>query len=166
MIITDRIHISCPHYTVWAATVDIETWPEWSPVIQEARLLDGPPLGVGSLALLKQPAQPRTVWRVVEFDAGQRFVWETSGNALHMRAEHSLRPCGEGTECTLNLQVLGSLSWLIAPVLYPAIRIALRRENSALKDRCEFHTAANRMDRIENNELTASDSSSHSIRQP
>ena len=149
---------------MWAATVDIEIWPEWLPTVQEAQLLDGPPFGVGSRALLKQPAQPRTLWRVVEFDAGQRFVWETSGKALRMRATHSLRPCGEGTVCTISLQVLGSMRWLVAPMLYPAIRFALRRENAALKKRCEFFPDAIRTDQIEYRGMTANHDPSHNIR--
>ena len=137
MLIEDRIHISCPADLVWAVTIDINAWPNWVPSIQHAQVVSDGPFGLGSEAVLKQPAQPKTVWRVVEFSPQVRFVWVTSGRYLRMRAEHHLTSTSHGTECSLNIQFTGPLRWLLGPVLKYPIRAALRQENKALKTECE-----------------------------
>ncbi|PUB10401.1 SRPBCC family protein [Yoonia sediminilitoris] len=137
MLIEDRIHISCPADLVWAITIDINGWPNWVPTIRHAQVVSEGPFGVGSKAVIKQPAQPKTLWRVVEFSPKVSFVWETSGRLLRMRAKHHLSPVKDVTECYTSIQIEGPLSPLLGPILRYPIKQALRQENKALKIECE-----------------------------
>jgi uncharacterized membrane protein len=96
MIIDDVITIDAPSDVVWAVTEDVERWPEWTPTITSVTLVGNGPFGLGSMARLKQPAQPESEWVVTEFASGQRFSWETRRNGLHMIGTHELYPEGPG----------------------------------------------------------------------
>lgn len=137
MLIEDRIHISCPPDRVWAITIDINAWPDWVPTIQRAQVLSDEPFGVGTRAVLKQPAQPKTVWCMVACSPQAGFVWQTSGRLFRMRATHHLTPTDHGTDCYLNIRLQGPLGRLLGPLLKFPIKRALRQENKALKTVCE-----------------------------
>ena len=137
MLIEDNIHISAPPDHVWAITIDIDAWPRWTPTVREARRLDDGPFGIGSQALLKQPAQSQKVWSVTEFTPGNSFIWETSGRFLRMRAKHLLIADDSGTDCITSVQLLGLLGNGLGPLLRLPIKLALRQENQALKAFCE-----------------------------
>ncbi len=139
MLIEDEIEIDSRIDVVWAISVDIDAWPQWNPTIQTAKRLDSGAFQVGSQARLKQPAQTSTVWSVTECTQGSCFVWETDGRLLSMRAKHLLTPVDDGVLCVVSVQLLGPLARLFGPLLKYPIKSALRRENQALRAKCEFH---------------------------
>lgn len=141
MTIEDTIHIEAPSDVVWAMTEDIERWPEWTPTVTAARRLDEDPFGLGSVARIKQPAQPPADWTVTEYAREERFTWETQRRGLRMTASHQVRgDASEGTSNTLRVEASGAV--VLWPVLRMAIRHALRKENRSLKARCEAFSAS------------------------
>lgn len=137
MNVTNSIHIHASPDVVWAVTVDIERWPEWTPTVTSARVVGDRALGADSVARLKQPMQPLSEWRVTEFRAGERFAWETQRIGLHMIASHAMTPDGAGTRNVLSVDATGPVALVLWPVLRWAMRRALRAENRGLKKRCE-----------------------------
>jgi uncharacterized membrane protein len=137
MRISHQIPIDAPADTVWAVTMDIERWPDWTPTVRAATRLDDGPLKVGSVARLSQPMQPVAEWVVTEMVPGRLFSWQTRRPGLDMIATHRLQPQGSATENTLQVDCKGALAWLLWPLLRVAIGRALADENRALKHRCE-----------------------------
>ena len=137
MTITDSIQIDAPVQTVWQVTQDVERWPEWTPTVTSVRLAGDRPIGLGSVALIKQPMQPLSRWVVTEFIAGQRFAWETRRTGMRMVGSHELAAAGGGTRTVLRIDADGWLAVLLWPVIRGAMRKALVEENRGLKVRCE-----------------------------
>jgi uncharacterized membrane protein len=137
MIIDDVITIDAPSDVVWAVTEDVERWPEWTPTITSVTLAGNGPFGLGSVARVKQPAQPESEWVVTEFASGQRFSWETRRTGLHMIGTHELYSDEAGTKNVMRVEAKGPLALLLWPILRPAMRWALSHENQGLKKRCE-----------------------------
>ena len=137
MTVTHSIHIEAPPAVVWAVTEDVERWPEWTPTVTAVRRLDEGPFGLGSVARLKQPAQPEADWTVTAFVPEERFTWEMRRPGLCMTATHALRREGDGTVNTLRLEASGAWAVALWPVLHLLVRHALKQENQGLKTRCE-----------------------------
>jgi hypothetical protein len=142
MTIENTIQINAPLEVVWRVTADVERWPEWTPTVTSVRLIGGGPIGPGSVARIKQPAQPESEWRVTVFEPGRRFAWETRRRGLRMVGLHELEVAGAGTTNTLRVEAEGALAVLLWPVLRLALRQALADENRGLKQRCEAEVAA------------------------
>jgi uncharacterized membrane protein len=142
MTIEDTIQINAAPDVVWRVTADVERWPEWTPTVTSVELLGGGPIGPGSVARIKQPAQPESEWRVTVFEPGRRFAWETQRRGLRMVGWHEFEPAGAGTTNTLRVEAEGALAVLLWPVLRLAMRRALADENRGLKQRCEAEVAA------------------------
>lgn len=141
MRISDQILLSCPVDLVWAETIDITSWPKWTPTVKLVQRLDNRAFGPGSQALIKQPAQPKTLWRVTAFEDGRAFTWETSGRLFKMRATHRVTPHANFTNCKLTVELIGPIAKLLGPLLKHAVKMALRRENQGLKQWCESENA-------------------------
>lgn len=143
MRISHAIHIDAPLEVVWATTVDIERWPEWTPTVRSVKRLDTGPLRRGSAARLAQPMQPPSEWVVTELDAGNVFAWETRRRGLHLTATHELFSERGGTRNVLHVDARGPLAALGWPLLRFGIRRALATENRGLKRRCEYRSGPN-----------------------
>lgn len=137
MRISDTIHIAAPAEDVWAVTVDIERWPEWTPTVTSVTRPDTGPLKVGSIVRITQPMQPPAEWVVTELVPGKVFSWETRRRGLHMIARHEIIPEGATTRNVLHLEAKGAAAVLFWPLLRFSIRRALATENRGLKQRCE-----------------------------
>jgi uncharacterized membrane protein len=136
MTVHDAIYIDAPPAVVWRVTVDVERWPEWTPTVTSVSRIGGP-LALGSVARIKQPAQPEAEWVVTEFEEGQRFAWETRRPGLHMIGRHEMHPESSGTRNVLHVHARGVVAVLLWPVLRFMMRRALADENGGLKKRCE-----------------------------
>ena len=95
--ITHTLDIAAPIDTVWALTVDLESWPEMSPTMTSVQRLDDGPLRVGSQALVKQPAQRPTTWTVTRLDGPNLFEWTAKVLSVTMTASHQLEAIDAGT---------------------------------------------------------------------
>jgi Polyketide cyclase / dehydrase and lipid transport len=137
MDVENSIHIDASAEAVWAVTVDVDRWPEWTPTVTALTRKDTAAFGLGSVARIKQPMQPMAEWTVTEFTAGQRFVWETRRLGLHMVGGHEMFPDGAGTRNVLHVKATGVFAVMLWPLLRLAIRHALSAENHGLKLRCE-----------------------------
>lgn len=131
------IHIDAPPETVWRVTEDVERWPEWTPTVTSVQRVGSSPFGLGSVARVKQPAQPEAEWVVTAYERGRRFAWETRRTGLHMIGTHEISPEGSGTKNLLRVEANGPVAVLLWPVLTFAIRRALSDENQGLKKRAE-----------------------------
>lgn len=102
---------------VWRLFTDVERWPELTESITTLRRLDGGPLTAGSEVQLKQPAFPRTRWRVTEMRPGRSFAWESTSGGMTAVGDHIVEPQGNGSLITLTLRTHGPLSGLISLLL-------------------------------------------------
>jgi uncharacterized membrane protein len=141
MSVEDTIHIEAPPAVVWAVTEDVERWPEWTPTVASVTRVDDGPFGLGSAALIKQPALPLARWTVTAFARGERFAWETRVRGLRLIGSHELIPAGAGTQSRLRVEASGLTAVLLWPLLRPAMRRALAQENAGLRARCEAREA-------------------------
>lgn len=137
MHVEHTIHIDAPPAVVWETTIDLDRWPEWTPTVHSVRRLDAGPLGVGSVALLRQPGLPEARWVVTALAPGSRFGWETRVRAMHFVASHFIEPEGDGTRNTLSVAATGWPLRLLGPILERKMAAALQAENSGLKAWCE-----------------------------
>lgn len=137
MKVEHAIHVAAPPDAVWAATVDVERWPEWMPTMDRVKRVDAGPFDVGSSARIKQPGLPETEWTVTDLVHGQRFSWTTRVLGIRMRATHELSPHEGGTRNVLRVEMAGPVAVLLAPFARRSVRRTLERENAAFKERCE-----------------------------
>lgn len=137
MTVENTTYIKASPEMVWAVTEDFERWPEWTPTVTAVRKLSEKPFGAGSVVLIKQPGQPQSEWTVTEYVHQDRFSWKTKRAGLHMIASHKVRKKDAGTLNNLRLEASGFITLVLWPVLYFAIRKALKEENHGLKIRCE-----------------------------
>ena len=137
MRVDDSIRIAAPPQIVWAVTRDVEGWPEWTPTVTSVRRVGGGPLGIGSIARIKQPMQREAEWVVTEFADGERFAWESRRRGLRVKGTHEILPDGAGTTNVLRVEAGGAVAALLWPLLRVVMRRALMDENRGLKKHCE-----------------------------
>lgn len=132
--ITDTLDIAASIETVWALTVDVESWPEMSPTMTSINRLDSGPMHVGSQALVKQPAQRPTTWTLTRLDAPTLFEWEAKVLGVTMTASHHLEASdGGGCRNTLSVEMSGRGSRLLAAIAGRQIRRAIALENEGFR---------------------------------
>jgi uncharacterized protein YndB with AHSA1/START domain len=133
MRVEHSMDIDAPPELVWQVTEDVEQWPEWTPTVTSVVRLSAEPFGLGSVARIKQPAQPEAEWVVTEFETGRRFAWESRRKGLHFIGTHEVSANGTGTKNLLRVEARGALAVLLWPILKVATRRALVAENKGLK---------------------------------
>jgi uncharacterized protein YndB with AHSA1/START domain len=129
MEITDVRDIPAPVEAVWAATLDVESWPRHTPTITSVRLLDAAPLAVGHLVEVRQPWQRPTVWTVTAVEPNRRFEWTASVYGVRTTATHLLEPIEDGCRNTLQLTLEGRGAALMARLLGRRLATVLATEN-------------------------------------
>lgn len=142
MRIEETVRIAAPIERVWAETLDVTRWPEWTPTMESVELLDDAPVAVGSRVRLKQPDNAAAVWTVTRIDAPECFEWETRALGMRVVARHVHRRAidatgSEGTEVDLVIDVSGPTAWLLGGLVRRASERFLPQEAAALKARCE-----------------------------
>jgi len=131
------VDVAAPVATVWEVTCDVETWPSWSPTMDEVTRTDAGPIGPGSTARVRQPRLRPATWVVDRVDDGRAFVWHTAGPGYHLTAEHLLEPRGDGTSVLLRAVTTGPLAPVLWALAGRTVRRYLDEEAAALKRRCE-----------------------------
>lgn len=133
MRVEHSIDIEAPPEVVWSVTADIEGWPEWTPTVKSVSCVSAAPFGLGSIARIKQPAQPEAEWVVTDFENGRRFVWESRRRGLHFVGTHEISQNSKGAKNLLRAEAKGILAFLLWPVLTLTLQRALSVENQGLK---------------------------------
>jgi uncharacterized protein YndB with AHSA1/START domain len=142
MLLSDHRTIAAPPTAVWAATVDIESWPAHTRTMSRIERLDGGPLRVGSTARVHQPGQRAKVWTVVRLVPEREFAWQTQAFGGTMTGSHLLEPAGDGaTSHTLTLEVTGRRAGAIVRLLRPVLARALATENAGFAAAAAAHGA-------------------------
>ncbi len=114
--------IEAPMAAVWAALMDVETWPTWASQFKRLERLDGGVLALGSRVRVWPKGMPASIWQVNEFDEGRSFTWtSTLGPGLHVDGGHVLTPDGAVTNAEFWLEAKGPLGVLLSPVLRRAV---------------------------------------------
>lgn len=137
MKLENVIQIDAPPDVVWATTVDVERWPEWTPTVETVKREDQGEFAVGSAALIKQPGLPEARWVVTSLTPGERFTWETRVRGIHIIGTHEIRTVPKGSESVLRLELSGIVVWLLWPLIRSRSGKALIQENAGLKTWCE-----------------------------
>lgn len=131
------VHIAAPPERVWAATIDIERWPEWTPTVTRARRLDSGPLRVGSRVLLHQPKLPPAIWVVGALGPGRAMILKSGLPGMRVIAHHRLEPEGEGCAVTLSVHFEGWFGGLLERWTGDLNHRYLALEADGLKRHCE-----------------------------
>lgn len=134
------ILIEAPPESVWTVMADAERWHEWTPSVRSIRLLDKPPLRVGSRALIRQPKFPPAVWTVTALEPGRSFTWKSGAPGVWVYARHSVEPVPGGTQATLTLHYEGALARLVGRLTRGITNRYLAYEAEGLKRRSEGRT--------------------------
>jgi uncharacterized membrane protein len=137
MEITDTLEIKGSVEDVWAATIDVESWPNLTPTITSVERLDDGPLRIGSTARIVQPKQKPRVWTVTELTAPYRFAWETQVGKVTMTGTHDLTPTEGGCRNTLGVQLSGRGSGLLRLLVGRTMRKAIALENQGFRSQVE-----------------------------
>ncbi|MEV0152444.1 SRPBCC family protein [Micromonospora sp. NPDC050686] len=130
--------VAAPQESIWAVTVDVERWPEWTASVRRAERLDSGPFAVGSAARVEQPRLRPAVWRVTELAAPTYFRWVSGSPGVRTVAEHRLVPLPDGrVRVLLSVAQTGPLAPLVGRLGGNLVRRYLRTEADGLKRRCE-----------------------------
>jgi uncharacterized membrane protein len=137
MRVSHEIEIGAPATLVWEATCSVELWPQWTPTVSSVTYQTPGPIEVGSRVWIKQPLQPAADWVVTEFEPDRYFAWAHRRAGWRVVAGHELIAAGDTTINRLTVETSGILALLLWPLLGPALRWSLRRENEGLRRYCE-----------------------------
>ena len=135
--ITHSIDIAAPIDTVWALTLDVESWPEISPTMTSVNRLDDGPLQVGSQARIKQPGQGPRTWTVTRLEAPRMFSWTTTIMGVTVIASHELVATERGCRNLLRVEMTGTGSALLTAVSRRPILKAITQENEGFRAAAE-----------------------------
>lgn len=137
VILEDKIDIQAAQELVWQVTIDVESWPLWSPAMEKIVLKDSGDFKSGSSVLIKQKLLPETRWAVTELTPDKSFSWKAKVLGIEMVAMHILIPGDSGVTSILRMEMLGWMIRLFGPVMKKLVARALKEENWGLKNYCE-----------------------------
>ena len=141
MLLHDNIVIAATPEAVWAVTVDVLRWPDWTPTVTAIRSVDDKTglIEVGDRFHVIQPNQPAAVWEVLRLEPPHLFMWERIDGTAPLIATHRIDQIADGTQNRTEFDLGGMLVKLLGPFMAPSLRKVLRTENEALKRHCEGH---------------------------
>jgi uncharacterized membrane protein len=142
MTIQNDLAIEAPVDVVWKLTTDVESWPSITPTMTSVERLDDGPFGVGSQALVKQPAQRATVWTVTRFEPNHVFEWEARVFGVRMVGRHTITAVDDATGTpvtrnTLEIEMTGRGAGVLGRLSEGRIRKAIATENQGFKRAAE-----------------------------
>src|SRR3970040_1952396 len=111
------IHIEAPAADVWAAIVDVETWPAWASQFKHLERLDAGPLAPRSRVRVRPKGMPEAIWQVTDYEEGRSFTWASSlAPGVRVIGGHVVTPAGNATDAEFWLQASGPVRGAAAPV--------------------------------------------------
>ncbi|MDL5154438.1 SRPBCC family protein [Actinomycetospora termitidis] len=128
--------IAAPLAEVWAVVEDVERWPEWTPTLRAATLLDPGPLRPGTRVRLDQPRLPTITWTVERVDEGRGFSWVSGGRLALSRGDHRLTATDSGTRVDLTFEQHG-IAAVFGALTASMTRRYVETEAESLRRRCE-----------------------------
>jgi len=134
MVVT--VDIDAPPNEVWAVLKDVESWPSWTPIVQQVTRLDSGPFTVGSKARILQPRMRPAVWEVTRFEEGRRFTWMSRAPVM-TEADHLIEPRGTGSRAMLSIRFFGMLSGMAGRMFRGLVQRYIGIEAESLRQRCE-----------------------------
>ena len=143
------IEIEAPVRRRLGADTDVEGWPAITPTMTSVERLDDGPLGVGSRALVKQPAQRATVSDRHAVRAEPPFEWEAKVFGVRMVGRHTITtidstPATPTTRNTLQIEMTGRGAGVLGRLSGGRIRKAIATENEGFRTRLRNPCAAER----------------------
>ncbi|MEM9344007.1 MAG: SRPBCC family protein [Pseudomonadota bacterium] len=114
---------------VWALWTTPDTWEQWDRGLKSAAL-DGP-MSLGSVGRIVPHSGPTTTFKVVAYDLGQSYAFETRLPGAILRVERAFN--AERTEFTHRVTFSGATSVLFAALFGPGFRKALPPTMQQLK---------------------------------
>jgi len=112
------IRIGAIPAAVWAAIVDVETWPTWASQFKRLERLDAGPLASGSRVRVTPKGMPGGIWHVTDYEEGRSFTWASSlGPGVVLTGGHVVTSDGDGTNAEFWLDASGILGTLLTPLL-------------------------------------------------
>jgi hypothetical protein len=137
MTISVSEHIDASPATVWRVMRDVEHWPEWTPSVTSASLLDDAPLAIGSRVRMKQPRLPASELTVTELEENRGFTWVSQTPGLLAIGRHHIEPEGTGSRISLSMSFEGTLGSLVELLVRDLTQRYVRMEADGLKARSE-----------------------------
>jgi hypothetical protein len=131
------VNIDAPVARVWAATIDIERWPDWTPTVIRARRHESGPILVGNLVTIHQPKLPPALWKVSALELERHVELKSGFPGMFVIAHHQLVPHGDKTRLTLNLHFEGWLGKWMGKRLANLNNRYLALEAMGIKKYCE-----------------------------
>ena len=134
---THSIEIFAPQKTVWNATVDVESWPKWTPTVEYIKRLDPGELAPGNEVIIKQPSLPELTWQVSEMQPESFFSWHTTIRGMPAIATHRIENKQNCVINHLSFEMTGFLAILLWPLICQQIKCSIEIENQSMKGYCE-----------------------------
>jgi uncharacterized membrane protein len=128
------IDIAAQADVVWDVMSDVERWPEWTPSVRGAQLLDGGGLRPGQRARIRQPRLPVAIWTVERIEHGRTFAWSSDAAGLRSVGEHTIEAKdNDSSRVVLRLTHSGALAGPVRVLYGGLIRRYVRFEAEGLK---------------------------------
>lgn len=125
---------------VWALISDVRNWPDLLPttVLSVTPLDAGRPDEVGARYVMEQPRIPRVTWEILEWDAPNRFTWQSSMPGVRTTGTHVVQGNPGGpTTASLAIEWSGPGTGLVRMVYARLTRRYVEIEAGQLKARAE-----------------------------
>ena len=138
MELRTNIAVTAPPDRVWEVLVDVERWPEWTDSVTSVRMLDDPPLAVGSRVEISQPRIPTGAYTVTALAPGRSFTWEQRQPGSTVSAHHECTRLPDGaTQVELTVAMRGAIGGLVGRLYRKLTERYLAMEQAGIKSRAE-----------------------------
>jgi uncharacterized protein YndB with AHSA1/START domain len=129
-------YIACPPEKAFDLLADARHETEWNSRVSKAELIGAEPIGAGSKFVIVNGGTSYDT-TIASYERPRRLVFEATGNP-DVTVAYTLRPSGEGTELTgeLEFRATGASKALFA-LLAPVIRRDVRKQYASFKSFCE-----------------------------
>jgi uncharacterized membrane protein len=138
MELRTSIEVAATTDHVWEVLVDVEQWPEWTDSVTSVRMLDAPPLTIGSRVEISQPRVPTGTYTVTDLQQGRSFTWEQRQPGSLVSAHHQCTPGPDGgTRVELKVVMGGAIGGIVGRLYRKLTERYLAMEAAGLKARAE-----------------------------